>query len=271
MRIRGLLYLLSKEIFGEPIAAAQFPRREWLGFGMSDHPCYAPLLQRAFAYTNTFYDREPFFDITAYHPEQYGTYDFIVSSDVFEHVPVPVSRTFEECYRLLKPGGVMAVTVPHSLEAQTREHYPNLYDFAVVPFGQDRLLVNKKKNGEFEAFGNLAFHGGPGSTLEMRVFCRDDLTRSLLAAGFEEIDFLDANVPEIGVVFEDPWTRPFITRKSKSAQATTFPTKPVSRALSGEEIELMLEMNGTLQRRLNLAAQSRWLRLGRMLGLGPKL
>jgi len=58
--------------------------------------------------------RQPYLDITQPHPDQYGTYDFILSSDVFEHVAIPVERAFEEAFRLLKPHGVLCITVPSS-------------------------------------------------------------------------------------------------------------------------------------------------------------
>jgi 2-polyprenyl-3-methyl-5-hydroxy-6-metoxy-1,4-benzoquinol methylase len=53
----------------------------------------AQRLARKFDYVNTFFDGEPRFDITETHPDQYGTYDFIISADVFEHVPPPVRGT----------------------------------------------------------------------------------------------------------------------------------------------------------------------------------
>ena len=37
--------------------------------------------------------------------------DLIVSSDVFEHVPDPY-KAFAECARVLRPGGVMLVSIP---------------------------------------------------------------------------------------------------------------------------------------------------------------
>ena len=113
VRLRALIYLLSKELFGDGLALPGLPRLRCVkGLGLSDQLNYADRLARAFDYTNTFYDREPRLDITEAHPDRYGTYDFILSSDVFEHIAPPVERAFDEAYKLLKPHGVLCLSVP---------------------------------------------------------------------------------------------------------------------------------------------------------------
>ena len=70
--------------------------------------------------------------LSGYHgaaSEQYGTYDFILSSDVFEHVAPPVERAFEEAFRLLKPNGFLCITVP-SVADDTVEYYPDLHEYS---------------------------------------------------------------------------------------------------------------------------------------------
>jgi len=53
---------------------------------------YSPIvLAKKFNHLNTFYDREPRLDITSPPPDVRGMLDFIVSSDVLEHVAPPVS------------------------------------------------------------------------------------------------------------------------------------------------------------------------------------
>ena len=88
VRMRALIYLLSVELYGQPLPLTRFPaNQEVRGCGLSDDLLYTVPLAKKFGYTNTFYDREPYLDLTAVHPEQYGTYDFILSSDVFETSP----------------------------------------------------------------------------------------------------------------------------------------------------------------------------------------
>src|SRR6266852_6406576 len=86
VRLRALVYLLSIELFGDGFLLPEFPPLPAIrGLGLSDQASYAVTLAKKFDYTNTYYDREPRLDITASNAERYGTYDFILSSDVFEH------------------------------------------------------------------------------------------------------------------------------------------------------------------------------------------
>ena len=96
VRTRGLLQVLSMELFGMNLALPDFPRVKSLrGFGTSDQNEYAVRLAEKLDYRNTFYDREPRFDIANPPEEEFGKYDFIVSSEVFEHVPPPAEACFE--------------------------------------------------------------------------------------------------------------------------------------------------------------------------------
>jgi hypothetical protein len=55
---------------------------------------------------------------------------------VFEHIPFPVERAFDECFRLLRPDGFLCITVPSSLEEDTKEHYPNLNVYSTVELAE---------------------------------------------------------------------------------------------------------------------------------------
>ena len=61
---------------------------------------------------------------------------------------------------------------------QSNEHFPDLFEFQIVEFGQDRVLVNRTRSGSYQVFDNLVFHGGPGFTLEMRVLSIADALRN---------------------------------------------------------------------------------------------
>jgi len=189
VRMRALVYLLSVELFGTARPLFEFPAfKNVKGLGLSDEWLYANPLAEKLDYTNTYYDRVPFLDITEPHPDQYGTYDFILSSDVFEHVAPPVERTFEEAFRLLKPNGFLCITVPSSATAEdTVEYYPDLHHYSIVELGGEHVLINRKQDKAFEIHENLEFHGGFGATLVMRVFAQRDLERKLRAAGFRKL------------------------------------------------------------------------------------
>src|SRR5207302_4960988 len=87
VRVRGVLRALSLELFGLDLPITDFPRVKSLrGLGTSDGQ-YAERLAAQFDYRNTYYDREPRFDITREPPaSELGAYDFVISSEVFEHV-----------------------------------------------------------------------------------------------------------------------------------------------------------------------------------------
>src|SRR6516164_6413697 len=64
VRMRGLLRVLSTEIFGVGLTLPEFPRVKSLrGLGLSDSPQYADQLALKFDYHNTFHDREPVLDV----------------------------------------------------------------------------------------------------------------------------------------------------------------------------------------------------------------
>ena len=47
-------------------------------------------------------------------PFQDGSYDSVICSEVLEHVPAP-EESIKELIRVLKPGGVLALSVPRFL------------------------------------------------------------------------------------------------------------------------------------------------------------
>jgi SAM-dependent methyltransferase len=251
---------------------------------MTDKACYARILAEKFDYTNTFYDREPRLDFTESHEHMWNEYDFILSSDVFEHVAPPVESGFLEVHRLLKPTGFFVSTMPCSQTDEMREHFPDLYQYRIVPLGDTTVLINRRRDGRLELRNDLVFHGGAGATLEMREFGLSAWKNNLLAAGFREVDFFLDDLPDIGIVFDADVSQPIISRKAPFAMSTCARAELVDLwraaedALSEErshavqaraEAMLQQERFQTLARQIQLAAKSRWLRLGRQFGIGP--
>jgi SAM-dependent methyltransferase len=193
-RWRSVIEALSVGLFGESLAISEFPAQpEVRGIGLTDSRRYASRLPAKLDYTNTFYDRFPRVDITDPPQELVGSCDFLIASDVFEHIPPPVERAFEGVYRLLKPGGIFVITVPYVARGKTREHFPDLHDYEIVQRNGSHVVVNRTPEGRVETFENPHFHGGAGLTLEMRMFSHADLLGHLRDAGFEEIrEFTDA-------------------------------------------------------------------------------
>jgi SAM-dependent methyltransferase len=217
VRMRAIISLVSTTLLGTSLTLPEMPVRKHLtGIGLSDWEMYARPLAEKFSYQNTYLDREPRLDVTKIPPEREQTLDFVISSDVFEHVAPPVGRAFEGAFRLLKPGGYLLLTVPYSLDPSgaTVEHFPDLYDFHLekTPAG-NYMLVNNRRDGATETFHDLVFHGGEGLTLEMRVFSRDSLLRELEQAGFQAARICAEPDFAHGVYWDCGWSLPVLARK----------------------------------------------------------
>jgi SAM-dependent methyltransferase len=199
VRWRSVIHSLSTELFGKSLAIGDFPNRpDLVGAGLSDWDGYARLLIGKLGYTNTYYHKQPLLDITNVDPAQYGQYDFIISSDVFEHICPPVSKAFVNAYHLLKPGGVMIFTVPY-VKGETSEHFPNVREFSVEKKGETWILNGTTFDGRTETFRDLTFHEGPGTTVEFRLFGKDSMLQECKAAGFEQVRIHDETVEDIGI------------------------------------------------------------------------
>jgi hypothetical protein len=59
-------------------------------------------------------------------------------------------------------------------------------------------------------FTDLVFHGGPGSTLEMRLFSRSGLVREFAAAHFAGVRIADESYLAHGIVWPEPWSVPMV-------------------------------------------------------------
>lgn len=209
VRLRELMHHLFVRLTGAPGILARCKKFPYSGIGLTDSPLYADRLSRLTRrkYHNTFYHQEPRLDICDPGERWMKSADFLISSDVFEHVASPVQRAFDGAAAVLKSGGVLVLTVPFGYDP-TVEHFPDLQDFAVVELGGERLLVSRTGQGEYSVRNDLVFHGGPGATLEMRVFGYEDIVDHLEAAGFTDVRLHTEEVPEFGIFHEDAFSLP---------------------------------------------------------------
>ena len=262
VRARSIVRLLSLELFGTDLALPDFPPLDSVrGLGLSDWAGYADPLAELFGYRNTFHHLEPRFDIAVEHPREHGTYDFLIASEVFEHVPAPVETALAEARRLLAPGGRLILTVPYTLDAETVEHFPTLGQYTLAEIEGRPILVNRRADGALEAFDDLRFHRAPESSdtsLELRVFSRDGLERALIAAGFASVEFRGESCLGRGVVHRE-WSQPVVARVEPAAGGTPAYVAELARRLA------------SLRRQGRAANESRWNRLGRRLSAGPTI
>lgn len=192
VRMRSIVHILTTELFGESVALPDLPlRKNLVGIGMSCWDGYAILLAERLDFTNTYYHKAPRLDITQILDADAGKYDFITSTDVFEHVAPPVGRAFVNARRLLKEDGVFVFSVPYDRPgkrwAGTIEHFPRLHHYQLEREEGKAILVNTTRQGKREVFHDLIFHGGEGETLEMRLFSERSLLSELMKAGFNDI------------------------------------------------------------------------------------
>ncbi len=214
IRYRGVIAALTRAMFGQIRVLRDLPPDKRIrGVGMSDAVCYAKWLEKTFDYTNTFYHTEPLLDITRPGSEYFDRYDFVISTDVFEHVALPIQPAFDNLLRILKPGGVVAFSVPFSLEAETREHFPSLHDFSLRQEEGRWVLENTTAAGVVERFHDLVFHGGEGMTLEFRLFSLDALWRNFVHAGFVDVVVHRDPVFEHGIFWREPWSLVMTARR----------------------------------------------------------
>jgi SAM-dependent methyltransferase len=214
VRLRALAHVLSMELFGKSIAIPDMPfRPDLIGVDMSAAANFAGRLAERIGYTNTFLHKPPFLDIVTPPDVWLSRCDFVISSDVFEHVGPPVSRAFKNTLRLLKPGGVLVLTVPYAPAGETVEHFPELHQYHIDKRDKQKVLVNRTAHGEVQEFNNLVFHGGDGDTLEMRVFSESGVLRDLECAGFTNIHIHREPFSQFGIAWPQEWSLPISARR----------------------------------------------------------
>lgn len=135
-RVRGVVHAIQRELLRSErgtVLRSATQRKEITGIGFSDSHIYAAELDRIFDYTNTFYHKDPMLDIMSGDSiVNYRPTDFVVCSDVLEHVAPPAIIAFHNLRKLVRPGGVLILIVPYLEGYETIEHYPHLYKWKTV-------------------------------------------------------------------------------------------------------------------------------------------
>jgi SAM-dependent methyltransferase len=159
--------------------------------------------------------------------ENFGKIDYVICSEVMEHVPPPIELAFNNMRELLGEDGVCIFSVPYSLDDETVEHFPNLFDWQIEHLGDGtKRLINTTFKGDRETFDDLCFHKGPeifdsdgvliegsSDSLEMRLFCERRLRQQITKAGLEISDIIDMNIPEFGLIQSEKWSHVMALRR----------------------------------------------------------
>jgi SAM-dependent methyltransferase len=139
-------------------------RKELRGIGLTDPEPIAALLAERFTYRNTFLTTEPRLDIRR-DPSPLGELDFLIASEVFEHIEPPVAPAFENAARTLKPAGALLFTVPWVWDGDAATAIPELHDWRLACEDGRYHIVDRRAEGAVECFRDMAFDGGPGPSL----------------------------------------------------------------------------------------------------------
>ena len=210
-RQRSLVKAIFDE-YGDYAENQIIDRKRLVGIGISDWEGLSQALSYQFEYVNTFFHKHPHIDITDVPIFQQEIADFLICSDVLEHVSPPVISGFAGMFKILKPGGLLVFSIPYDLDGKSKEHFPNLYNYHIVNVDDSYALINKTIAGNLEFFDDLIFHGGPGTTLEMRRMALPEVLFSLQIAGFIDVQQV-GSFPESGIVWLHDEGRTLIARK----------------------------------------------------------
>jgi SAM-dependent methyltransferase len=162
VRFRWLADRLGRELFGRRMLLLDFPAdRSIRGLGLTDPSSIAGPLAERFTYVNTHYDIEPRLDIRS-GDSPIGELDFLIASEVFEHIEPPVSVAFRNAARMLKPGGALLLTTPWIWDGRDRDALPALGDWRLEYADGKCSIVNRAPDGKVEWFHDVQPDGGPG-------------------------------------------------------------------------------------------------------------
>lgn len=157
---------------------------------MSDHPGFFAYFAKKWEVSNAHLHKFPFLDLFSVPDEAKGSFEFVVCSDVLEHVAGSPRLALEGSWALLRPGGSAVVTVPIADSIATVEHYPGLVEFDIEEGPSVRW---KDVNGVERVDDNPEMHGGDGLVLTFRRYGKADFKDLLSSAGFTGIQYGPVN------------------------------------------------------------------------------
>ncbi len=156
---------LSLELFGRSIPLPEFPVDKSIkGVGLTDPESIAAVLADRFTYCNTYLNADPRLDIRC-DPPPFGELDFLIASEVFEHIEPPVMPAFHNAARFLKQSGVLLFTAPWVWDGDPDTAIPELFDWTLDRDDGRYVIVNRKPDGGEERFYDMVYDGGPGPSL----------------------------------------------------------------------------------------------------------
>ena len=152
------------------------------GVGISDDWRLSQLLASRFAYTNTFLHRYPILDIADPPDILMNSLEFVLCSDVLEHVLGDVDIAIRGLYSILRPGGFVVASIPLS----GSEHIEYFPDCTTVQAFENAVEWTDKF-GKLHVNQSPIYHGGDGRTLTFRQFTERSFADALTKGGFVDV------------------------------------------------------------------------------------
>jgi len=180
VRLRAVVHVISKHLFGRSLAVPDWPQHPAAAIlGLNDPPFFGSIFaNKNVSYTNARVD------LTAPPTEFLEDIDVAISCDAFQRIPAPVQRAFDGAFSLLRPGGLLVLTVPYTFD-ETIEHVPD----------------------------PASAESGALETPNIRIFGLGAIKRHLRAAGFIDVRVFDEDHLAEGIAFPQPWSLPISARK----------------------------------------------------------
>jgi SAM-dependent methyltransferase len=160
-------------------------KSDWsrVGLGISDDVAIASVIPTKFLYSNTYYDAFPSLDIRKIPKTALYGFEFVICSDVLEHIDVKLADAVKGVSRLLKPNGFAVLSVPVVKNSRRNEFYPKLSTFKI----EGGKVFWEDTEGSFHIDRKPEFHGGRGQNLAFREFTEMGFEGLLLKNGFQTV------------------------------------------------------------------------------------
>ena len=162
------------------------------GIGLTDPPCISNYLKKGFNYKNTFFNDKvdgEYLDVlrcTDFYSLE--SLDFIIASDVFEHVS-NLELALLQCYKVLKPSGKIFITVPIIYK---NKHYK-------------LAMLENSKNKIPKSIIGVYFHGNAFAYREVGY---EEFLHQLINTGFfvvkYNIDYPQNGIFEVNLAIKKP-------------------------------------------------------------------
>jgi hypothetical protein len=166
------------------VASVAAAPKDWsrIGIGLDEHESIFATFPTRWRFINTHLEGFPRLDLRSLEPTQRGSAEFVICSDVLEHVLPPASDAAVGLRELLKPQGFAVVSVPTgAFEGETKEWYPDLAKINALSRDEFEWVDG---DGDLRRDTHPTFHGGTGLTLEFRVFTDASIRALLESVGF---------------------------------------------------------------------------------------